>query len=104
LAGPIGAGSLADVTERTKRWEDEMSSEQSAIRELDHRSGDGIDVTLLWDAGNNAVFVEVADERADARFRIAVDEADALDAFTHPYAYRTIAAVAPARFTASTRR
>lgn len=55
-------------------------------RELDHRNGDGIDVTLLWDADADVVLVSVENEHTGERFRIAVDGADALDAFRHPYA------------------
>jgi hypothetical protein len=56
-------------------------------RELDHRSGDGIDVTLLWDADADVVLVAVENEHTGECFRIAVDGADALEAFRHPYAY-----------------
>ena len=57
------------------------------LRELDSRSGDGFAVTLLWNARTDAVLVTVADARTGDLFRIAVDAADALDAFHHPYAY-----------------
>ncbi len=56
------------------------------LRELDHRSGDGIEVSLLWSAGTGEVFVTVEDTRVGSEFRIAVDPAAALDAFHHPYA------------------
>ncbi len=54
-------------------------------RELDRRSGDGIDVRLLLDPDTNRVVVAVVDQRG--RFRMTVDASDALDAFRHPYAY-----------------
>ena len=57
------------------------------IRELDHRSNDGIDVALLWDAHTNRVFVAVEDERRGESLELEVDAANALDAFRHPYAY-----------------
>ncbi len=57
------------------------------FRELARRTGDGIDVTLLWDSGTNSVFVLVDDERRGERFRVAVGNSNALDAFHHPYAY-----------------
>jgi len=57
-----------------------------AIRELDYRRADGIEVTLLWNAETEGVFVSVA-ERDGGRFEIEVPPADALDAFHHPYAY-----------------
>jgi hypothetical protein len=59
---------------------------ETGTRELDRRSNNGIDVTLLWDPQTNRVFVAVEDERGDA-FGIDVDAAEALDAFHHPYAY-----------------
>ena len=57
------------------------------LRELDHRRGDGFDVTLLWSARSGKVYVAVEDARTSEAFRIAVDPARALDAFNHPYAY-----------------
>ena len=58
------------------------------VRELARRSADGIDVALLWDSRANRVFVVVDDEGRGERFRIAVGNRGALDAFHHPYAYR----------------
>ena len=58
-----------------------------AVRELAHRAGDGMDITLLWDSGTDKVFVLVDDQRRGARFRIDVGNGNALDAFHHPYAY-----------------
>lgn len=57
------------------------------LRELARRTGDGIDVTLLWDSGTNRVFVLVDDERRSEHFRVAVGNGKALDAYYHPYAY-----------------
>lgn len=57
------------------------------VRELARRSGDGIDVTLLWNSGTDRVFVLVDDQRRAERFRIPVRNGNALDAFHHPYAY-----------------
>ena len=61
--------------------------EHPELRELDHRRGDGFDVTLLWSARSGKVYVAVEDARTNEAFRIAVDPASALDAFNHPYAY-----------------
>jgi hypothetical protein len=60
---------------------------QTIIRELDHRSGDGIDVRLLWRPNTGRVSIEVRDEFTDESFQLELDPADALDAFHHPYAY-----------------
>jgi hypothetical protein len=58
-----------------------------SLRELDQRNSDGIDVRLLWDPRTNHVTVAVRDERSHESFELAVDAADALAAFHHPYAY-----------------
>jgi len=60
-----------------------------SIRELDHRSGDGIDVTLLWYPDTSRVSVAVVDVRSGEAFELTVPPADALEAFRHPYAYAT---------------
>jgi hypothetical protein len=60
---------------------------QQALRELDHRRNDGIDVRMLWNSRTNGVHVSVADERSGHSFWLDVDAADALEAFNHPYAY-----------------
>lgn len=57
-----------------------------AIRELDHRVGDGIEVRLLWNADTKDVLVSVA-ERDGFGFEFQVPPTEALDAFHHPYAY-----------------
>jgi hypothetical protein len=56
-------------------------------RELDQRSADGIDVTLLWHDDADAVLVAVENEQTGELLRIGVEPADALDAFRHPFAY-----------------
>ena len=59
----------------------------TGMRELDHRSSDDIEVTLLWSARTNRVFVLVLERRTEALFHFQVRPAEALDAFHHPYAY-----------------
>ena len=58
-----------------------------ATRELDHRSNEDAEVTLLWNALTNRVFVSVLERRTEALFQFEVAPADALDAFHHPYPY-----------------
>jgi hypothetical protein len=58
-----------------------------STRELDHRSNDGLEVTLLWEAETNRVKVTVFDAESGDDFDIEIDPAKALDAFHHPYAY-----------------
>jgi hypothetical protein len=65
----------------------EMTSEHGRMRELDSRSADGVEVTLLWEPHTNGVFIEVVDARTGDRFQVRLDPSDALDAFTHPYVY-----------------
>jgi hypothetical protein len=72
-------------------------AEHPELRELDHRRGDGFDVTLLWSARSGKVYVAVEDARTSEAFRIAVDPARALDAFDHPYAYGCRGGAATAR-------
>jgi hypothetical protein len=63
----------------------------SSARELDGRSADGIDVRLLWHEPGDRVCVHVVDARTCEEFVVAVDRADALDAFQHPFAYASAA-------------
>ena len=56
-------------------------------RELDRRTGDGIEVRLLWHPNTNRVSVAVEDSRRGESFQLEVDGDQALDAFHHPYAY-----------------
>jgi hypothetical protein len=59
-----------------------------AIHELDQRSNDGINVTLLWNSITNRVSVTVEHQRTGEFFELdVVDPEDALIAFHHPYAY-----------------
>ena len=57
------------------------------VEELSVRAGDGVEVRLLWSRRTNAVRVTVDDVRNGDSFSLAVEAADALDAFHHPYAY-----------------
>ena len=65
-------------------------------RELDARAGDGIDVRLLWYPATNTVTVSVSvlDATRDHSFELAVEPAEALDAFHHPFAYAAFWGVA----------
>ena len=56
-------------------------------RELAHRTGDGIEVTLFWSKPSNRVTIAVLDSHSDETLEFEVDGADALDAFNHPYAF-----------------
>jgi hypothetical protein len=57
-------------------------------RELDARSGDGLEIRLWWNPADDALTVTVADARTDELFVIPVAAAqDAALAFHHPFAY-----------------
>jgi hypothetical protein len=63
--------------------------------ELAHRSGAGLDVTLVWDTGGRAdeTLVCVSDEREGAYFEIPAEPYRALDVYHHPFAYRDFSSV-----------
>ena len=56
-------------------------------KELDSRSANGIEVSLLWNKRTNQVTVAVNDSASGDVFQLAVEPHTALDAFHHPYAY-----------------
>ena len=56
------------------------------IRELDHRTSDGIDVRLLWHPHDDRISVAVRDAKTGEAFAVAVRPGDsALEAFHHPF-------------------
>jgi hypothetical protein len=64
-----------------------------SMRELAHRSNDGIDVTLFWQPVTDELTVCVCDQRRGAYFEIEPEANDALDAFYHPYSYASLSSV-----------
>jgi hypothetical protein len=64
-----------------------IDTQQTLFEELDHREGDGIEVSLLWNRSNNGVTVFVVDTKTDVSFELPVAGSDALHAFRHPFAY-----------------
>jgi hypothetical protein len=57
-------------------------------RELDRRTGDGIEVRLLWSQNDGHVTVTVTDTKTGEAFELPVGEGErALEVFRHPYAY-----------------
>ena len=61
--------------------------------ELAHRSAGGLDVTLFWVRGEDALVVCVCDAREGAYFEIPATAYVALDVFYHPFAYREFSTV-----------
>jgi hypothetical protein len=63
-------------------------NQTAALRELDHRVSDGIDVRLLWRPHDDRVLVAVSDSKTGEAFAIEVGAGQrALDVFNHPFAY-----------------
>lgn len=56
-------------------------------RELARRRSGNEEFVLLWHPEDDRVEVSVRDVTTDATFHFEVPPANALDAFTHPYAY-----------------
>jgi hypothetical protein len=64
-----------------------MNATEAEVRELDFRESAGLQVTLLWQAVGDRIWVRVRDARSKDAFAFDVAPADALDAFHHPFAY-----------------
>jgi hypothetical protein len=56
-------------------------------RELAKRSGDGLEVSLLWDPGDDALSVRIEDARMGDVYEVPVGDAHPLDVFEHPFGY-----------------
>jgi hypothetical protein len=72
---------------QTAPSDDSTAMTDSIFTELDHRSADGIEVSLLWSPRTNRVLVEVEDSRSGESFRLLTPAEKALDVFHHPFAY-----------------
>lgn len=59
------------------------------LRELAHRSNDGLEVTLFWNAGSDELAVCGCDHRSGVSFNIRPEHHLALDVYYHPYRYVT---------------
>jgi hypothetical protein len=57
------------------------------LRELAHRSSNGVDVTMLWDPATDRVHVAVIDYEVGEAFDVPVCDANPMDVFNHPYFY-----------------
>lgn len=64
-----------------------VTADVTQAKELDARSGDGIDVQLLWYPATDTVTISVHDASCDDSFELSVDPARALEAFHHPFAF-----------------
>jgi hypothetical protein len=61
--------------------------QQHPVRELAHRTVDGLEVVLFWLEATNDLTVSVSDERTGAYFELAAEPDEALSVFYHPYAH-----------------
>jgi hypothetical protein len=59
----------------------------NAPRELAHRTGDGLDVSLFWRPADDTAYVSVIDYQTETALQFGVARDAALDAFNHPFAY-----------------
>jgi hypothetical protein len=65
----------------------ESSPIAAPARELARRLSSTDEIVLLWHPEDDLVEVSVRDVTTGATFRIEIASGNALDAFTHPYAY-----------------
>ena len=65
--------------------------------ELAERADAGIVVRLLWDEPHDQVIVEYRDDRTGDEFAAVVPKNQALSAFRHPNAYRSVTSSIPGR-------
>jgi hypothetical protein len=63
----------------------------TTLTELNHRSADGLEVSLLWSRATNVLTVAVEDSRSGVSFRLPAPADRALDVFEHPFAYAAAA-------------
>jgi hypothetical protein len=72
-----------------------QSTRRAAVRELAHRTGTGIEVSLLWRRSDNNLTLQLTEVENSVVFELSIAPEDALDAFYHPYAYLPRHAVDP---------
>ena len=70
-----------------------LRANQDPARELAHRKGDGLEVTLFWQPATDRLTVRVCDHRRGARMEIPAQPERALDVYHHPFAYRDFSTV-----------
>ena len=68
---------------------------KAAVCELAHRTGSGIEVSLLWRRVDDSIALRLVEVATGVEFELRVPSEDALDAFYHPYTYLPTHAVDP---------
>jgi hypothetical protein len=66
----------------------------TALRELDARTNDGLDIRLLWRPHDDVVLLQVDDAELHLRLVVPVAPDDAMFAFHHPFAFAETAKAA----------
>jgi hypothetical protein len=75
------------TTESPPDGESDRPTPGTAVRELDRRRSDAIDVRLLWSQAEDQVRLAVSDAKTGDAFELDVEPHKAIEAFHHPYAY-----------------
>ncbi len=57
------------------------------LKELDSRTGEGYEVSLLWSPESDQLAVVVVDEAGGEEFAMEVGPREAMEVFRHPFAY-----------------
>ena len=60
---------------------------RAAVRELAHRVGSGIEVSLLWRRRDGTITLKIVEIATGVELELGVPPEEALEAFYHPYAY-----------------
>jgi hypothetical protein len=89
---------MADNPRRNEQMDMPLTSSQNRTRrELAHRSGEGLDVTLLWcpadGSAEEIIVVCVCDSREGVYFEIPAEPCLALHVYNHPFAYRDFCSI-----------
>jgi hypothetical protein len=79
------------MAQRASGGQDDPMRFDPTTAELDHRSSNGIEVSLLWSRRTNRLKVAVLDTATGDEFEVLAAPEKALDVFHHPYAYRVAA-------------
>jgi hypothetical protein len=60
---------------------------ESERRELAHRRGDGVEVSLQWHPEDDTVVLVVDDWHSGESHEVEIERDRAMDAFRHPFVY-----------------
>ncbi len=83
----VDAHAVGTLVAHTEREDSLTATQTDTARELAHRAGDGLDVTLVWYPDSDRIAVRVTDARTGDSFEAEAPRESALEAFEHPFAY-----------------